>query len=178
MEQTQPFNVLSDAHPLNDGKQVVIRHPSEMETKIENGVRFFKSQWDDKWYPEKFEDYLKLHGIVKIRLQGEDPAHFQTFKDKNNKRTRYMGLPNLKRANIKMQLTREIVAEWKKCRDDIVYFAETYCAITHIDYGTIKVQLRDYQRDMLEIMAAKRMTCCNLSRQLGKTTVEIGRAHV
>ena len=171
MEQTQPFNVLSDAHPLNDGKQVVIRHPSEMETKIENGVRFFKSQWDDKWYPEKFEDYLKLHGIVKIRLQGEDPAHFQTFKDKNNKRTRYMGLPNLKRANIKMQLTREIVAEWKKCRDDIVYFAETYCAITHIDYGTIKVQLRDYQRDMLEIMAAKRMTCCNLSRQLGKTTV-------
>lgn len=171
MEQTQPFNVLSDAHPLNDGKKAIIRHPSEMETKIENGIRFFKSQWDDKWYPEKFEDYLKLHGIVKIRLQGEDPAHFQTFKDKNNKRTRYMGLPNLKRANIKMQLTREIVAEWKRCRDDIVYFAETYCAITHIDYGTIKVQLRDYQRDMLEIMAAKRMTCCNLSRQLGKTTV-------
>ncbi len=171
MEQTQPFNVLSDAHPLNDGKKAIIRHPSEMETKIENGIRFFKSQWDDKWYPEKFEDYLKLHGIVKIRLQGEDPTHFQTFKDKNNKRTRYMGLPNLKRANIKMQLTREIVAEWKRCRDDIVYFAETYCAITHIDYGTIKVQLRDYQRDMLEIMAAKRMTCCNLSRQLGKTTV-------
>ncbi|EDP8999525.1 hypothetical protein ABO35_004981, partial [Salmonella enterica subsp. enterica serovar Braenderup] len=37
--------------------------------------------------------------------------------------------------------------------------------------GVIKVQLRDYQRDMLKIMSSKRMTVCNLSRQLGKTTV-------
>ncbi|MBQ0741305.1 terminase family protein, partial [Aquimarina celericrescens] len=49
--------------------------------------------------------------------------------------------------------------------------AETYCAITHIDYGTIKVQLRDYQREMLIEMHKNRMVACNLSRQLGKTTV-------
>ncbi|ULA52406.1 terminase large subunit [Enterobacter phage vB-EclM_KMB19] len=167
----QPLNVLNDYHPLNEGQKIIIRPPGSLEKKVEDGITFFKSQWDEKWYPEKFEDYLRIHQIVKIRLQGEDPTNFGTFKDKNNKRSRYMGLPNLKRANIKTNWTREMVQEWKKCRDDIVYFAEKYCAITHIDYGTIKVQLRDYQRDMLRIMSSKRMTCCNLSRQLGKTTV-------
>lgn len=166
-----PVNVLSDDHPLNVGDNIVIRPPSQLETKVEDGMTWMKSQWDGKWYPTKFDDYLRINGIVKIRLQGEDPNLFQTFKDKNNKRSRYMGLPNLKRANIKTAWTREMVQEWKKCRDDIVYFAEKYCAITHIDYGTIKVQLRDYQRDMLKIMHSKRMTVCNLSRQLGKTTV-------
>ncbi|ARW57593.1 hypothetical protein [Kosakonia phage Kc304] len=167
----QPVNVLNDNHPLNQGDNIVIKPPSSMDVKVEDGIKFFLSQWDNKWYPEKFDDYLRINGITKIRLQGEEPEKFQTYKDKNNRRSRYMGLPNLKRANIKTNWTQEMVREWKKCRDDIVYFAETYCAITHIDYGTIKVQLRDYQRDMLRIMSAKRMTVCNLSRQLGKTTV-------
>lgn len=166
-----PVNVLNDYHPLNDGQKQLIKTPGELERKVEDGINWIKSQWDDKWYPERFDDYLRINQIVKIRLQGEQPELFSTFKDKNNKRTRYMGLPNLKRANIKTSWTHEMVSEWKKCRDDIVYFAEKYCAITHIDYGTIKVQLRDYQRDMLRIMSSKRMTCCNLSRQLGKTTV-------
>lgn len=167
----QPYNVLNDDHPLNIGDNIVIRPPAQMAVKEEDGIKWFQSQWDNKWYPEKFDDYLRVNKIVKIRLQGEDKANFRTFKDKNNPRTRYNAFPNLKRANIKTEWTREMVQEWKKCRDDIVYFAETYCAITHIDYGTIKVQLRDYQRDMLKIMHAKRMTVCNLSRQLGKTTV-------
>ena len=167
----QPVNVLNDAHPLNEGDNIVIKPPGVAERKIEEGINWIKSQWDDKWYPEKFSDYLKIHKVVKIPNNADRPEDFGTFKDKSNKRTRYMGLPNLKRANIKTSWTKEMILEWKKCRDDIVYFAETYCAITHIDYGTIKVQLRDYQRDMLKIMAAKRMTVCNLSRQLGKTTV-------
>ncbi|AJD81975.1 phage terminase, large subunit [Yersinia phage phiR1-RT] len=167
----QPYNVFNDNHPLNIGDTTLIKNLAALERKEEDGINFIKSQWDSKWYPEKFSDYLRINSIQKVKLQGEDREIFSTFKDKNNKRTRYMGLPNLKRANIKTDWTKEMVREWKKCRDDIVYFAETYCAITHIDYGTIKVQLRDYQRDMLRIMSAKRMTCCNLSRQLGKTTV-------
>lgn len=164
----QQEELLKD-HPLNLHSTSII-HPSMLETKIEDGLTFYKSQWDNKWYPEKFEDYLRLNQVVKIRLQGEDHTMFQTFKDRNNKRSRYLGLPNLKRANVKIQWTREMVAEWMKCRDDIIYFAETYCAITHIDYGTIKVQLRDYQKDMLDIMANNRMSVAKLSRQLGKTT--------
>ncbi|QQV89570.1 terminase large subunit [Proteus phage SJ_PmiM] len=154
-------------HPLNDE----IKNPDTLETKIEDGIKFIKSQWDDKWYPEKFSDYLEIHKIRKVNIQSTKPEEFKTFKDKDNKRSRYMGLPNLKRANIKTGWTREMIEEWKKCRDNILYFAEKYCAITHIDYGTIAVQLRDYQKDMLEIMDNNRMTVCNLSRQLGKTTV-------
>ena len=167
----QPVNVLSDDHPLNISDNIAIRPPGSLETKVEDGIHWIKSQWDGKWYPEKFDEYLKINKIVKIPSNADKPELFQTFKDKNNPRTRYNAFPNLKRANIKIKWTKEMVHEWKKCRDDIVYFAETYCAITHIDYGTIKVQLRDYQRDMLEIMHKKRMTVCNLSRQLGKTTV-------
>lgn len=166
-----PVNVLNDSHPLNVGDNIVIKNPAAAQRKTEDGITFIKSQWDDKWYPEKFDDYLRIHCIQKVNIQDQDKALFQTFKDKSNKRSRYMNLPNLKRANIKTAWTQEMINEWKKCRDDIVYFAETYCAITHIDYGTIKVQLRDYQRDMLRIMHSKRMTVCNLSRQLGKTTV-------
>ncbi|AZV01288.1 terminase large subunit [Shigella phage vB_SdyM_006] len=154
-------------HPLNEE----IKNPDTLETKIEDGIKFIKSQWDDKWYPEKFSDYLKIHKIRKVNIQSTKPEEFKTFKDKDNKRSRYMGLPNLKRANIKTGWTIEMIQEWKKCRDNILYFAEKYCAITHIDYGTIAVQLRDYQKDMLDIMDNNRMTVCNLSRQLGKTTV-------
>ncbi|MGZ7246453.1 hypothetical protein ACXWO4_10375, partial [Streptococcus pyogenes] len=84
-----PLNVLNDYHPLNEGQKIVIRPPGSLEKKVEDGITFFKSQWDEKWYPEKFEDYLRIHQIVKIRLQGEDPTNFGTFKDKNNKRSRY-----------------------------------------------------------------------------------------
>ncbi|QPB12429.1 large terminase protein [Providencia phage PSTCR6] len=154
-------------HPLEEK----IKHPDGLEREERDGITFIKSQWDDKWYPEKFEDYLKINKIRKVNIQADRPEEFATYKDKNDLRTRYSRLPNLKRGNIKTLWTQEMVQEWKKCRDDIVYFAEKYCAIVHIDYGVIAVQLRDYQRDMLRIMKDNRMTVCNLSRQLGKTTV-------
>ena len=165
------------SHPLNS-VSFEIKPKSMLEVKEIDGKKYFKSQWDDKWYPENFNDYLKENKIIKIKLQGEDQTSYQTFKDRNNKRSRYLGLPNLKRANIKTQWTQDMINEWKRCRDDVVYFAQTYCAITHIDYGVIKVQLRDYQKDMLRIMSGNRMSVSKLSRQLGKTTaVAIYLAH-
>ncbi|QPI13948.1 large terminase protein [Serratia phage 4S] len=154
--------------------------PEMLKSRInpDYGYKEFMSNHDNLWYPERFQDYLKyVNKIQQITLQSTDPYKFGTYKEKDNRRSRYMGLPNLKRSNHKTpwprdaKLHQEIKKEWLRCRNDIVYFAETYCAITHIDYGVIKVQLRDYQRDMLEIMSRDRMVTCNLSRQLGKTTV-------
>lgn len=158
-------NVESD-HPLK------MIHPDFLKRKVdEAGTEWVMSNHDHKWYPSKFKDYLRINKIEKVTLQGKDKKKYATYKDRGNKRSRYMGIPNLKRAYIQTQWTTEMIEEWKKCRDDIVYFAQTYCAITHVDYGTIKVQLRDYQKDMLEIMHRDRLVACNLSRQLGKTTV-------
>lgn len=157
-------------HPLN-GHSLSIKHPLMLDTKVEDGVKYFKSQWDNKWYPEHFKEYTRQNPLIRINLQATVPENYRTYKDKQNRRSRYMGLPNLKRANINIKWTQEMVDEWMHCRDDILYFAETYCAITHIDHGVIKVQLRDYQKDMLEIMAGNRLSVSKLSRQLGKTTV-------
>ena len=165
MEPTIDPSKESD-HPIG------LMHPDYLKKKIDEfGMEWTQSEHDKKWYPTKFSDYLKINGIQKVDIQAKDSSNFATYKNKGNKKTRYNGNPNLKRAYIQTKWTQQMLMEWVKCRDDIVYFAETYCAITHIDYGTIKVQLRDYQREMLIEMHKNRMVACNLSRQLGKTTV-------
>ncbi|QIW87103.1 terminase large subunit [Aeromonas phage Ahp1_CNU-2021] len=131
---------------------------------------YYKSQHDGRWYPEMYDVYSELKRVQKMNLQGKNPALFRTFKDRFNKRSRYLGLPNLKRANVPIKWSQEMKDEWRRCRDDIIYFAENYCSIVHIDWGVIKVQLRDYQKEMLQIMADERMSIHNLPRQLGKTT--------
>lgn len=165
MEPTIDPSKESD-HPIG------LMHPDYLKKKIDEfGMEWTQSEHDKKWYPTKFSDYLKINGIQKVDIQAKDSSNFATYKNKGNKKTRYNGNPNLKRAYIQNKWTQQMLMEWVKCRDDIVYFAETYCAITHIDYGTIKVQLRDYQKEMLIEMHKNRMVACNLSRQLGKTTV-------
>lgn len=150
----------------------------QITTQFHEGIWWCLSQHDNNWYPKHFDDYMEINRPIKFNLQGTEPREFQTFKDKFNRRTRYLGMPNLKRANVDIEWTQEMLDEWVKCRDDIVYFAENYCSIVHIDHGVIKVQLREYQRDMLRIMADARMSQHNLSRQLGKTTaVAIFLAH-
>ena len=134
-------------------------------------MKYYKSQHDDIWYPEKFEVYMQEYPVRKMKLQGQDPSDFRTFKDKTNRRSRYMNNPNLRRAWVQTKWTQEMIQEWVRCRDDIIYFAENYCSIIHIDHGIIKLQLRQYQKDMLKIMHENRMSINSLSRQLGKTTV-------
>lgn len=134
--------------------------------KIE-GCTYYKSQHDDTWYPEKYEYYYEQSRFNKIKIQGTNPKEYKTYKARFDKKTRYLGLPNLKKANVPTKWTQEMVEEWKKCRDDILYFAK-YCAIVHLDHGIVQVNLRPYQRDMLKIMSENRMSQHNLSRQTGK----------
>lgn len=134
-------------------------------------VKYFKSQHDEIWYPENFEVYMQEYPVEKVRLQSKDPSDFKTYKDKENKKTRYLNTPNLRRAYIQTKWTKEMIEEWVKCRDDIIYFAENYCSIIHIDHGIIKLKLRQYQKDMLKIMHENRLSINSLARQLGKTTV-------
>ena len=130
------------------------------------------------WYPPTYNEYEKLNPFKKMHIQARDKTDFRTYKNKGDLTTRYGRLPNLKKAYQDISWTREMLEEWIKCRDDIQYFAEKYCAIVHIDHGVINIALRQYQRDMLDILFNNRMTIFNLSRQLGKTTaIAIYLAH-
>lgn len=150
-----------------------MKHPlginNDYEYEVIDDITFVRSRWDNKLYPLNFSDYLKLNKIEKVTIQSKDPNNFKTYKNRSDRKTRYMGISNLKRAEVQTKWTDEMKAEWRKCRDDIVYFAENYCVITHVDYGTIKINLRDYQKDMLRLMNDNRMFVGKLSRQLGKT---------
>lgn len=164
-------------HWFGDDKAIYVQQPDgvlyikdergERVLRKITGCKYYKSQNDDTWYPEKYEYYYEQTRFKKIHIQGTNPNDFKTYKNRFDKKTRYLGLPNLKKANIPTRWTREMVEEWKKCRDDILYFTK-YCAIVHLDHGTIAIDLRPYQKDMLEIMSNKRMSQHNLSRQLGK----------
>ena len=141
-------------------------------------IPMIKSQHTNEYMPDSFAAYEFLKPVRPIKQQSQNPKEFRTFKDKDNKRTRYLGKPNLKRAYVKTPYTKEMQEEWIKCRNDILYFARNYCVIQHIDFGTIKINLYDYQEDLLELLANNRMAIANQSRQSAKTTTtQIFLAH-
>lgn len=86
----------------------------------------------------------------------------------------YLGNIKLKRAGTQQGWTQEMVQEWIKCRDDIVYFCETYIKIITLDYGEQFLKLRDYQKDLVLDFFNSRYTIAVMSRQSGKTTSYIG----
>lgn len=92
-------------------------------------------------------------------------------KDKYGKTLQYEGNRNIKQAGAILNFTAEHILELQKCRDDIVYFAENYFHIVSLDEGLIKIELRDYQKEMLENFQNNRFNIVLASRQSGKSTV-------
>lgn len=82
----------------------------------------------------------------------------------------YNGSPNLKKSGIQVNFTQEMIDEWKKCKNDPIYFAEKYIKIVHVDHGLIPIQLYDYQKDIIRSTLKSRKVLVNTSRQIGKTT--------
>jgi hypothetical protein len=83
----------------------------------------------------------------------------------------YNGNALLKRSNQKIEWTPELVQEYVKCSNDVVYFTETYMKIINIDKGLVNFILYDYQKDMLTAMADNRFNIIATARQAGKSTV-------
>ena len=63
----------------------------------------------------------------------------------------YRDNPNLKRANVQIQYTKEQVQEYQKCMEDPVYFTETYVKIISLDEGLIPFKLYNFQRQMRKL---------------------------
>lgn len=84
----------------------------------------------------------------------------------------YEGNPTLRKGNIIFEYTEKELAEIKKCSQDIIYFANTYCTVM-TDKGLDRIILRDYQEKMIRQLAdkEKRFNIVLAARQTGKTIV-------
>jgi hypothetical protein len=86
----------------------------------------------------------------------------------------YLGNANLKRSNIKLEFSKEQIAEYIKCAGDVEYFCATYVKIVHVDKGLIQFQPYEYQKRMFKTFDNNRYSVCKMPRQVGKTTGVVG----
>lgn len=62
----------------------------------------------------------------------------------------------------------EWIEEFRKCKDDIIYFAQNYFTIVHLDRGKELMQLYEPQKRAVEKIFNNRRTIICASRQIGK----------
>ena len=101
--------------------------------------------------------------IIKQALDGIDkglPLAVNPFYEKNTK---------LLKPDLLYKRTPEEIQEWKRCANDIIYFANTYCKLMTPD-GIQSITLRDYQENYLRHLQANRLSIMLSARQSGKTT--------
>ncbi len=85
----------------------------------------------------------------------------------------FLGRPNLRGDGEKYEFTNDTLAEYFKCAEDIVYFAERYFYITNIDDGKHKIKLFDFQKKALKVFTSqsingKKNAIVLTPRQMGK----------
>ncbi len=59
----------------------------------------------------------------------------------------YLGNPNLKRANVQQEWTKEEVEEYARCMKDPIYFIQEYIRIVNIDEGLVPFKMYDFQKE-------------------------------
>ena len=85
----------------------------------------------------------------------------------------YLGNPNLKKINTKVEYTKDQILEYQKCASDPLYFMENYVKIVSLDHGLVPFKMYDFQRKIVQTIHDNRFTICKLPRQSGKSTTTI-----
>lgn len=85
----------------------------------------------------------------------------------------YLGNSQLKKSQLEIEWTPELIKEYMKCAEDPIYFAEKYIHIVHVDRGLIPIELYDFQKDIISSITNGRRVVVNSSRQAGKTTTAV-----
>ena len=85
----------------------------------------------------------------------------------------YLGNPNLKKANVPVEFTKEQIQEYQKCMDEPIYFIQEYMKIVSLDEGLVPFKMYDFQKHMVQTFHDNRFTICKLPRQSGKSTIII-----
>ena len=85
----------------------------------------------------------------------------------------YLGNTKLKKDGVKMQFTPEMITEYAKCKNDIVYFCKEYVKIVHVDDGLIDFGMYDFQEDLINNINDNRYSISLCSRQVGKSITTV-----
>ena len=80
--------------------------------------------------------------------------------------------PQLRAEGEQIEYTKEMIQEYIRCKEDIVYFAEKYFKIVSYK-GEHCIELREYQKRMLKAMIGgdgdeRQHVACVAARQIGK----------
>lgn len=81
----------------------------------------------------------------------------------------YNGNANLKSVGVPVQYTQEQLKEYIKCRNDPIYFMNTYCYIVSLDAGSTLFKTHPYQERLVDAIHNNRFVLGKIGRQLGKT---------
>jgi hypothetical protein len=85
----------------------------------------------------------------------------------------YLGNPNLKKANTKIEFTAEQIQEFIKCKEDPVYFALNYIKIVNVDEGLVPFKMWPFQEGLIRKFHKNRFNICMMPRQTGKSTTSV-----
>lgn len=77
----------------------------------------------------------------------------------------------VKRPNEELEYTEEQIRELLRCKDDILYFCQTYVKIVTLDYGEILFDPYKYQLETIDLLNKSRFFIGLWARQSGKTTI-------
>jgi len=80
----------------------------------------------------------------------------------------YLGNQHLKKPDVAIEWTAEMVQEYMKCADDPVYFAKNFIKIVHVDHGLIPFEMYPYQEEISEKIHNNRRVAVLTARQSGK----------
>ena len=126
----------------------------------------FANQFDDAAEPE-FDSTIWTTELVddlidKVQNYGLDLSR--------TKHPFFMNDTTIRRGNTVFHYTEEEKKELKKCKKDIIYFANTYVKVMQ-EHGIDNIKLYPYQEDMLKNYQDNRYNIVVGSRQIGKTVV-------
>lgn len=107
------------------------------------------------WSTDKVNALLENYAAGTVDIRGYKGSPF------------FMNDLNLRKSKLQFQYTKNEMRELRRCAKDPVYFARYYCTL-FTEEGYIKVNLRDYQREMIGAMLDERMVIMMCSRQIGK----------
>jgi len=82
----------------------------------------------------------------------------------------YLGNERLPTLDTKFEYTPEMISEIKKCKKNLLHFAENYFFIINLDRGKEKIKLYSCQKRVLRNLRDNRFIILLSSRQSGKTT--------